>query len=51
MKTYQDLEKVLETGSQKELYTFIEAAVTDHKGSPEYKVASAAEEYYRKHLL
>ena len=48
MKTFQDLEKVLGTQSLKELATFIEAAVSDHKASPEYKVAFAAEEYYRK---
>ena len=48
MKTYQDLEKVLAAGNQRELFSFVDAAVTDHMGSPEYKVASAAEEYYRK---
>ena len=51
MKTYQDLEKVLGTGSQKELFTFISAAVADHKGSAEYKMAAAAEAYYRKRNL
>lgn len=46
MKTYQDLEKL--NGDQKELKTFIQSVVSDHRGSDYYRTASDAEQYYAK---
>lgn len=45
MKTYQDWEKVA-SRSESERMFFIKTAISDHKGSPEYRIALDAEEYY-----
>lgn len=45
MKTYQDWLKVADK-SELERMQFIKTAINDHKGSPEYKIAIAGEEYY-----
>ena len=46
MKTYQDL---MECGDRlTERAEFITAAIADHKGSEEYRIAADAEEYYAK---
>lgn len=46
MKTYQDLEKVGE--NEKARMAFVIEAIEDHKGSPAYQRAKAAESYYAK---
>ena len=46
MKTFQDLEKL--NGDEKELKTFIQSVVSDHRGSDYYKTAADAEQYYAK---
>lgn len=45
MKTYQDWLKVAEKSEQDRM-SFIKTAINDHKGSPDYKTAIDAEEYY-----
>ena len=45
MKTYQDWLKVADRSEQDRL-TFIKTCITDHKNSPDYRTALAAEEYY-----
>lgn len=45
MKTYQDWEKVAGRSESERMF-FIKTAISDHKGSPEYRIALDAEEYY-----
>ena len=45
MKTYQDWLKVADRSEQDRM-NFIKSCITDHKGSPDYKTAIDAEEYY-----
>lgn len=47
MKTYQDLLDIGET--EKDRMAFVLAAISDHKGSADYKLACDADMYY-KHL-
>lgn len=47
MKTYQDLEKA-KAGGEKELISFMLAAINDHKSSEMYKTAVEADLYMRK---
>lgn len=48
MKTYQDLQEKREKGNEKELMSFLIAAINDHKGDPMYKMAVEADLYMRK---
>lgn len=42
MKTFQEFQKAVENG---EKIKFIQEAIADHRGSPEYKIACDADEY------
>lgn len=48
MKTYQDLQEVREKNDEKELMSFLIAAINDHKSSEMYKTAVEADLYMRK---
>lgn len=47
MKTYQDLQKVVEKGSEKELISFVRNVIDEYKSSDMYKIAVLADEYDR----
>lgn len=48
MKTYQDLQEVRKKNDEKELMSFLIAAINDHKSSEMYKMAVEADLYMRK---
>lgn len=48
MKTYQDLQEAREKNNEKELMSFLIAAINDHKSSEMYKTAVEADLYMRK---
>ena len=47
MKTYQDLQEVRKKNNEKELMSFLIAAINGHKSSPMYKMAIEADLYMR----
>ena len=45
MITYQDLQKVVQNGTEEELISFVYGAIMNYRGSEEYNTALIAEEY------